>query len=140
MKVADVDFIEKFFAEGKEYIEKDDPVQASEKLYKVVEECIKLLAEKENLPEHEEFKKEGRWWSRLLARTASTLAQRLGEDGIGDAWARAFNLHIWGFHEKALGIEHITPDIPYVEWLVNYTKAKVDGFDINSKNSDSTKK
>jgi hypothetical protein len=41
-----IEFIEKFLADGNEYIKRRDPVQASEKLYKVVEECIKALTEK----------------------------------------------------------------------------------------------
>jgi hypothetical protein len=82
MKTKEFELIERLLAEGKEYIANGDPIQASEKLYKAVEECIKLLAEKEKLPEHEEFKKEGRWWSRLLSRSARTLARKLGERKI----------------------------------------------------------
>lgn len=122
MKIKEDELIEKLLAEGKEYISKGDPIQASEKLYKAVEECIKLLAENERPPEHEEFQKEGRWWSRLLSRSARTLARKLGERRIEEAWTVAFDLHVWGFHEKALGVEHIEPDIPYIEWLVDYTK------------------
>jgi hypothetical protein len=106
-------------------------VQASEKLYKAVEECIKILAEKQRLPEYEEARREGRWWSKLLARAAGRLARDLGRKEIKDAWARAFNLHTWGFHERALCrgggkpspvLEDAEQDIPYVEWLVNYVK------------------
>lgn len=75
--------IDKLLAEGKEYLNRKDAVQASEKLYKVVEECIKLLAEKEELPEREEFKKE-------LSRAARTLARKLEEEKLEEAWTRAF--------------------------------------------------
>lgn len=122
MRREDLKLIDKFLDEGKEHILKGDPIQAGEKLYKAVEECIKLLAEREGLPEHEEFRKEGRWWTRLLARSASALSTKLQRKEIEDAWARAFNLHVWGFHERALNTEHIEPDIAYIEWLVNYTK------------------
>jgi len=115
-------FIEQFLAEGRRYVNKGDPVQASEKLYKAVEECIKVLAEKQRLPEYEEARREGRWWSKLLARAAGRLARDLGRKEIKDAWARAFNLHTWGFHERALLVEDAEQDIPYVEWLVNYVK------------------
>jgi hypothetical protein len=54
------DSIERFLAEGRGYVEKGDPVQASEKIYKAVEECIKALAEKQRLPEFEEARREGR--------------------------------------------------------------------------------
>lgn len=122
MKVKELELIEGFLAEGKEYISKGKPVQASEKLYKAVEECIKLLAEKEKLPEYEEAERGGRWWSRLLMRAARNLARKRNKGQIEVVWAIAFDLHIWGFHEKALSIEHIKPDVPYVEWLVDYTK------------------
>jgi len=119
-----LELVDRFLAEGRKYMDRGDPVQASEKFYKVVEECVKLLAEKENLPEHEEFRREGRFWSRLLARSASALAAKLHRKRIEDAWTRAFNLHIWGFHEKALEVEHVKPSIAYMEWLVNYTKER----------------
>jgi hypothetical protein len=86
----------------------------------VVEECIKLLSETMELPEHEEAEKEGRWWSKLLVRASKRLASEFGESKIEDAWTRAFNLHVWGFHEKALAAEHVGLDMPYVEWLVDY--------------------
>jgi hypothetical protein len=114
--------LEELLEEAKVYVSKNNAIQASEKLYKVVEECIKLLAKKENLPEYKEFEREGRWWSRLLSRSARTLAQKLKEDRIEESWARAFDLHIWGFHEKALEIKHIESDVSHAEWLLNYTK------------------
>jgi len=117
-----IEFIEEFLAEGNEYIKRRDPVQASEKLYKVVEECIKALAEKWGLPEYDEAKKGGRWWSRLLTRAARRLARETGEAKIKDAWAGAFDLHVWGFHEHSLDIEDVKQEIPYVEWLLNYTR------------------
>ena len=118
----DLKLIDRFLAEGREYISKEDPVQASEKLYKVVEECIKLLAERYRIPEYEEAMEDGRWWSRLLSRSARRLGQMTGERRIEEVWAEAFDLHVWGFHEKSLDIEHIKPDVAYVEWLVGYTK------------------
>ncbi len=51
---------EEIITKGKEYLAKGDAVQASEKLYKGVEECIKLLAEKHKLPEFEKAKEKGR--------------------------------------------------------------------------------
>ncbi|PIP06800.1 MAG: hypothetical protein COX52_06060 [Syntrophobacterales bacterium CG23_combo_of_CG06-09_8_20_14_all_48_27] len=117
-----IKFIERFFAESKEYVNKGDPVQASEKLYKVVEECIKLLAGRQKLPEFEEARREGRWMSRLLVRAARRLAQDTGRKEIEDAWARAFNLHAWGFHENALDIEDVKRSVSYIERLLNYTK------------------
>lgn len=118
----DIEFIEKTLAEGKEYISKGEPVQASEKLYKAVEESIKLLAQKQGLPEYEEAQREGRWWSRLLSRAARRLTRELGEERIVNAWTHAFDLHTWGFHECSLKVEDVEQDIPHVGWLVNYVK------------------
>ncbi len=42
---ARLEIAEKFLEEAKEYIRKRDPVQAFERLYRAVEECIKVLAE-----------------------------------------------------------------------------------------------
>ena len=112
--------ISKFVQESKEYIAKGDAIQASEKLYKAVEECIKTLAQRYKLPEYEKAEEDGRWRSYLLAQAAGRLADNLKEKEIKDVWARAFNIHVWGFHEGKLDVEYIKQDIPYVEWLVSY--------------------
>ena len=115
--------ISRFLNESKEYIAKGDPVQASEKLYKAVEECIKVLAERHKLPEYEKAEVDGRWRSHLLAQAARRLATNLREKEIEEAWLRAFNIHVWGFHEGKFDVEYIKQDIPYVEWLVNYVES-----------------
>ncbi len=46
--------------EAREYLEKSNAVQASEKLYRVAEECVKALAIKFNTPEAQEARREGR--------------------------------------------------------------------------------
>jgi len=74
-----IELAKKFLDEAKKYISQNDSVQASEKLYKVAEECIKALAIKFKVSEAEEAKKEGRWWTRLLARVAGRLAMLLNE-------------------------------------------------------------
>lgn len=114
--------ISKFLEEGKEYIAKGDAVQASEKLYKAVEESIKVLAQRHKLPEYDEAEKDGRWKSYLLGRAANKLASNLKTDKIVDVWARAFNIHVWGFHEGKYGVEDIKTSVSYVEWLVNFVK------------------
>ena len=114
--------IRAIFDEGKRYLDKGDPMQASEKFYKVVEECIKLLAKKHKLPEHEEAIKEGRWWSKLLTRAARRLARESKQSMIEDAWARAFDLHVWGFHERVLEVEDVEQDVRHLQWLIDYTE------------------
>jgi hypothetical protein len=114
--------ISKFVEQGKEYIAKGDAVQASEKLYKAVEESIKFLAEKYKLPEYERVEEDGRWKTYLLDQASGRLADNLKKREIEDAWSRAFRVHVWGFHEGKFSIEDIKRHVPYVEWLVNYVK------------------
>jgi hypothetical protein len=112
--------IERYLEEGKSYINSEDAVQASEKLYKAVEECIKFLAERYKLPEYEEAGKDGRWRTYLLGKAAGKLAEELNQKEIGEAWAKAFEIHVWGFHEGKYDIEDIKRSVPYVEWLVDF--------------------
>ena len=106
---------ERTLKEAEEYIERGDPVQASEKIYKTVEECIKALAIKYKLPEYEEASKEGRWWTQLLGKAARKLSRKLNEPKITDIWSRAYEIHVWGFHEAKYNIEDIKDDIKYAE-------------------------
>jgi hypothetical protein len=122
---ARVELAEKYLAEAKEYLAKGDAVQASEKLYKVVEECIKALAQRYNTPEHREAAREGRWWAQLLGKAARRLARELNEPRITDAWSRAYDVHVWGFHEAKYTVEDVKEDVGYVEWLLNYVKQRV---------------
>ncbi len=115
--------IERFLAESKEYIAKGDAVQASEKLYKVVEECLKILAERYKITEYEKAEKEGRWRSYLLAQAAGRLADKLNRKEIEDAWGRAFNIHVWGFHEGKFGVAEVERNIPFVEQLVDFVRS-----------------
>lgn len=114
--------ISRFIDESKGYIAKNDAIQASEKLYKAVEECIKVLAERYKLLEYEEVEKDGRWRSYLLAQAAGKLTRNLNEAKIRETWAIAFETHVWGFHEGKFGVEEVKQAVPYVEWLVNYLK------------------
>jgi len=122
---ARVELAEKYLAEAKEYLAKGDAVQASEKLYKVVEECIKALAQRYDTPEHREAAREGRWWAQLLGKAARRLARELNEPRITDAWSRVYDVHVWGFHEAKYTVEDVKEDVGYVEWLLNYVKQRV---------------
>jgi hypothetical protein len=35
-------------------------------------------------------------------------------------WARAYDIHVWGFHEAKYTVE----DIKHLDWLLNYVKQK----------------
>jgi hypothetical protein len=122
---ARVELAEKYLAEAEEHLAKGDAVQASEKLYEAVEECIKALAQRYDTPEHREAVKEGRWWAQLLGKAARRLARELSEPRIEYAWAVAYDVHVWGFHEAKYTVEDVKGDIEHVEWLLNYVKQKV---------------
>jgi hypothetical protein len=57
-----INLVEKLMKECNDYLNRGDPVQTSEKAYKIAEEIVKALAEKFRTPEYEEFLKEGRWY------------------------------------------------------------------------------
>jgi len=117
-----VEVAEHFFEEAEKYIEIGDTAQASEKLYKVAEECIKALAQRYRVPELGEAAKRGRWDTLILGKMATKLAQQLGDERIRTAWAYAYEIHVWGFHEAKYGIDIVKQTLPYVEWLLQYTK------------------
>ncbi len=119
---ARVEIAEKILQDAKKYIEMRDVVQASEKLYKAVEECIKALAEVLKVPQLEEVEKRGKWDTWLLGRAATDLSKILREDRIRLAWANAYDIHVWGFHEVKYRIEDVEAALPLAEWLLNYTR------------------
>ncbi len=108
--------------EAREYLEKGNAVQASEKLYKVAEECVKALATKFNIPEAQEAHREGKWWTKLLSKAAKTLTTKLNEPTINRGWSIAYDLHVWGFHEAALTIDQVKASLPDIEQLLKKTQ------------------
>ncbi len=112
---------------AREELEKGDAVQASEKLYKAVEECIKVLACLEGLEECRRAREEGGWWTRLLARAAARLSRMLGEELIVRAWSYAYDLHVHGFHEHTYSVEDVKPRVRVVEELLEYTRQRFTG-------------
>jgi len=69
-----INLVEKLMKECKDYLNRGDPVQASEKAYKIAEGIVKALAEKFKTTEYEEFLKEGGWYIYLLSKASKTLA------------------------------------------------------------------
>lgn len=120
-----IELAERYLSEARSYLDKGDSIQASEKMYKVVEECIKALAEYYKVPELEEMRKRGRWLTWLLGSTARTLAEKLNEPKIEYVWTVAYDIHMWGFHEAKYSIDKIRMDVQHVEWLLNFTKQTV---------------
>ena len=119
---AHLELAKKYMDEAKIYMEKGDAIQSSEKFYKVVEECIKTIAQQLNIPEVAKAKKYGRWFTWLLDKAARRIARELNEYRVKSVWDAAYSLHIWGFHESKLNINDIKIDTPHIEWLLKYTE------------------
>jgi len=117
-----IELAERSLEEAKEFIAKGDVAQASEKLYKAAEECIKALSEKFHLPQLDIVKKRGRWDTWLLGQAATDLGRILREEKIRCAWTVAYDVHVWGFHEAKYRVEDVESAIPIIEWLMKYTK------------------
>jgi len=119
-----LELAERRFGESQKFMDEGDVGQSSEKLYKVAEECIKLLAEKHGLNESMKAKEKGRWFADLLWDAARKLSDKVGEERIWEAWKEAANIHVWGFHENKWRIEDVRRVAPSIEWLLNYIKRK----------------
>ena len=117
-------FAEKLFSEALDYMAKDDAAQASEKLYKAVEECIKVLAEKFNVSQVGEARKR-KWLTWLLGEASTELAVKLNEPRISHVWAEAYAAHVWCFHEARCSIRRVEFVKPLAKWLIEYTKKVV---------------
>lgn len=105
-----------FLDEAKGYIEKDKPVQASEKLYKCAEEVVKLLAEKFGLPEYLKAKENDKWNARLLFGAVGRLSEEISKE-LRRYWAEAWFLHTEGFHERRLSTEEVRRRLEDIEEL-----------------------
>jgi hypothetical protein len=116
-----VEIAEREFKSSKELISQGDIVQASEKLYKVAEECIKALSLAMGLNEANEAKAKGRWTLKLLDSAARKLSERISED-ILHAWDSAYYLHVEGFHEARLDIESIKARVKLIEKLLEIAR------------------
>ncbi|MFP3218660.1 PaREP1 family protein [Acidianus sp.] len=112
-----ISLAEKYMQESKEYAEKGDVVQASEKAYKVAEEVVKALAEKFKTEEYEEFLKEGRWYTYLLGKASKTLSKKLGY-WVLDGWNAGYDLHVWGFHERKYSAEDVKVSLKRIEEML----------------------
>ena len=116
-----IEFAVKYLEECKQDIQKKDAVKASEKAYKAAEEVVKTLAEKFKTDEYEEFLREGRWYTYLLGKASKTLSKKLGY-WILEGWSVAYDLHVWGFHEKKYSIDDVVVSIKKIEDMLNETK------------------
>ena len=99
-----------------------DPVQASEELYKAAEECVKALAQYYDLKDVlSKVNNRSRWTVTELEKAVEEISRKLGE-WFGEAWDRAWVLHVWGFHEEKLDSEAVRIRLPYIEGMVKETQ------------------
>ncbi|MCD6444992.1 PaREP1 family protein [Candidatus Bathyarchaeota archaeon] len=113
--------LDRMFKEAFTYIDKGDAVQASEKLYKVAEESVKMLAKLHNLAEYREAEERGRWVTRLLFKAVDRLSEIYGLD-FSKAWSSAWTLHVEGFHEGRLPAEVVRSYASVIEDILNILK------------------
>jgi len=125
---ARIELAEKFLDEAREYIAKGDAIQASEKLYKVAEECVKALAEVLRVPEAEEAWKSRRWCTWLLGSTARSIANKLSKPEVVETWALAHEVHVWGFHEAKYTVDKVSWGLKYFEKLLDIAKSVIKDF------------
>jgi len=107
----------KYLDEGRALVN-SDPVQASEKLYKAAEEAVKALAIFYNLQDVlAGVEEKGRWTVSYLEKAVEAISEMLG-GWFGEAWDRAWALHVWGFHEAKFDSKAVEIRLPYVERMV----------------------
>jgi hypothetical protein len=111
----------KYLEEGRRLIDRD-PVQASEKLYKAVEEVVKALMMYYRLNDIlDRVNERGRWTVTELEKAVETISERLGE-WFRVAWDEANYLHVWGFHEAKLDADAIKVRQSNIEKMVKKTQ------------------
>jgi len=107
----------RFLEEGVSLVDKE-PVQASEKLYKAAEECVKALALHLNLSDIvKKAKERGRWTATELEKSVLKISEKLGE-WFRQAWDTAWTLHVWGFHEAKFDSEDVKTRLLSIEKMV----------------------
>jgi hypothetical protein len=121
LEVAEGVNVGRYLEEGRKYIEQEDPVQASEKLYKAAEEAVKVLAKRFSLPECEEAK--GRWTATLLFSAVRSLSEKVSPQ-VANWWHAAWFLHVEGFHEARLSMEEVRFRVKFIEELVKFAEGR----------------
>jgi hypothetical protein len=114
---AHLELSRRYLEEGRALVDKD-PIQASEKLYKAAEEAVKALVIFYNLQGVlAGVEEKGRWTVSYFEKAVEAISERLG-GWFGEAWDRAWALHVWGFHEAKLDSKAVEIRLPYVERMV----------------------
>jgi hypothetical protein len=116
----------RYLEEGRPLADKD-PVQASEKLYKVAEEAVKALTAYFNLGDViKRVSERGRWTATELEKAVLRISEKLGE-WFFDSWDKAWALHVRGFHEAKFDPEDVKKRLPAVEKMALEARRVVEG-------------
>jgi hypothetical protein len=116
----------RYLEEGRPLADKN-PVQASEKLYKVAEEAVKALTAYFNLSDViKRVSERGRWTATELEKAVLRISEKLGE-WFFDSWDKAWALHVWGFHEAKFDSEDVKKRLPAVEKMALEARRVVEG-------------
>jgi hypothetical protein len=111
--------VKRYLEDAERYVERNDPVQASGKLYKAAGEALKILAKRFSLPEYREDR--GRWTSTLLLSAVRKLSEKVNPQ-IANWWHAAWLLHVEGLHEERLSIEEVKFRVKFIEEIVKFAE------------------
>jgi len=107
----------RYLEEGEKLID-IDVVQASEKLYKAVEEAVKAFAKHLDMKEIlAKVKERGRWTVTDHEKVVRASAKRIDRDVL-IGWGEANYLHVWGFHEAKLDADAVRTRLPYIKRII----------------------
>ena len=124
--IARLELAEKFLEDGRGLASRD-PIQASEKLYKATEECVKALAIHLGLEDIVgKVGEGGRWAVTELEKAVEAISDRVG-GWFQETWDSAWLLHVLGFHEAKLDGEAVKRRLPYIERVVEETRKIIRG-------------
>jgi hypothetical protein len=107
--------LEKLMEESMKLLKRGDTLQASEKLYKIAEECIKILA----IQEHPDLGVKDYWPTWLIWKQVDELANIYGSD-LRNQWNAAWMLHTKGFHENSLTKDDVMQNVQQISNFIDY--------------------
>ena len=106
-----LELCDKYLKEAKEFLQKGDSVQSSEKGWGAATEILKAMAAKEG-----KLRSHARLWDYV-----SALRRRYGDEGISTLWHKASSLHM-NFYENLMPLDEVELAVNGVERFVKKLK------------------
>ena len=103
---------DKYLKEAKEFLQKGDSIQSSEKGWGAATEILKAMAAKEG----KELRSHARLWDYV-----SALRRRYGDEEISTLWHKASSLHM-NFYENWMPLDEVELAVKGVERFVKKLK------------------